>query len=62
MHFVYIVTYLSKILVIEREISSLMITWLCVLKKMQLIALIMKLSYNNFKYEKLIEENCKRKF
>ena len=33
MHFVYIVTYLGKILVNEREISSLMITWLCILKK-----------------------------
>ena len=51
MHFVYIVTYLGNILVIEWESSSLMITWLCVLKKMQTIVLIMKLSYNNFKYE-----------
>ena len=33
MHFVYIVTYLGKMFVIEREISSLMITWLCMLKK-----------------------------
>ena len=33
MHFVYIVTYLGKMLVIEREISSLMITWLFILKK-----------------------------
>ena len=33
MHFVYIVTYLDKMLVIEKEISSLMITWLCILKK-----------------------------
>ena len=33
MHFVYIVTYLGNILVIEREISSLMIIWLCILKK-----------------------------
>jgi len=31
--FFYIVTYLSKILVIEWEINSLMITWLCILKK-----------------------------
>ena len=33
MHFIYIVTYLNKILVIEQEISNLIITWLCVLKK-----------------------------
>ena len=32
-HFVYMVTYLGKMLVIEREISSLMITWLFILKK-----------------------------
>ena len=49
MHFVYMVTYLGKMLVIEREISSLMINLLCILKKMQLIVLIMNLSYNNFK-------------
>ena len=53
MHFFFIVTYLCKILVIEWEINSLMITWLCVLKKIYLIALIMKLSY--IKYEKLVE-------
>ena len=34
MHVVYIVTYLGTILVIEWEISDLMITWFCVLKKM----------------------------
>ena len=34
MHFVYIVTYLGTILVIEWEISGLMITWFYVLKKM----------------------------
>ena len=28
MHFVYVVTYLGKMVVIEREIRSLMITWL----------------------------------
>ena len=33
MHFVYMVTYLGKMLVIEREISSLMINLLCILKK-----------------------------
>ena len=33
MHFVYIVSYLGKMLVIERKINSLMITWLCILKK-----------------------------
>ena len=44
-----IVTYLDKMLVIEREINILMIIQLCILKKMQLIALIIKLSYNNFK-------------
>ena len=48
----------SKMLVIEREISSLMITWLFILKKMWLITLIMKLSYNNFK----IWKTCRRKF
>ena len=30
MHFVYMVTYLGKMLVVEREISSLMITLLCI--------------------------------
>ena len=49
MHFIYIVTYLGKMLAIEREISILMIIWLCILKKMWRITLIMKLSYNNFK-------------
>ena len=34
MHFVYTVTYLGTILVTEWKISGLMITWLCVLKKM----------------------------
>ena len=34
MHFVYTVTYLGTILVIEWEIGGLMITWLCVMKKM----------------------------
>jgi len=34
MHFVYIVTYLGKMLVIEWKISSLIIIWLCILKKM----------------------------
>ena len=34
MHFVYMVTYLGKMLVVEREISSLMITLLCILNKM----------------------------
>ena len=48
-HIVYIITDLGNILVIENEISSLMITWLCILKNMQLITLIMNLSYNNFK-------------
>ena len=49
MHFVYIVTYFGQVLVIEWEINSLMIAWLCILTKMmQLIALIMKLSYNDF--------------
>ena len=33
-HFVYIITDLGNILVIENEISSLMITWLCILKNM----------------------------
>ena len=28
MHFVYVVTYLGKMVVLEREIRSLMITWL----------------------------------
>ena len=37
MHFVYIVTYLGKMLVIEKEISSLMITWLCMLKKKNIV-------------------------
>ena len=33
MHFVYINTYLGNMLVIEWEISSLIITWLYTLKK-----------------------------
>ena len=33
MRFVYIVTYLGKMLVIEMVISSLIINWLCILKK-----------------------------
>ena len=33
MHFVYIVTYLGNMLVIEWVISSLIIVWLCTLKK-----------------------------
>ena len=49
MHFVYIVIYLGKMLVIDWKISSLIIVWLCTLKKMQMITLIMKLSYNDFK-------------
>ena len=34
MHFVYIFTCLGKMLVIKLEFNSLMITWLCTLKKM----------------------------
>ena len=37
MRFVYIVTYLGKMLVIERVISSLMINWLCILKKKNVV-------------------------
>ena len=34
MHFVYIITYLGNMLIIEWEINSLIIAWLCTLKKM----------------------------
>ena len=33
MHFVYIITYLGKILVIKQMISSLIIIWLFTLKR-----------------------------
>ena len=57
MHFVYIVTYLGKMFVIEREISSLMITWLCMLKKNVVNSINNEASYHTTisKYEKLIE-------
>ena len=58
MQVVYIFTYFGKVLVIEWEINGLIITWLYTLTKiMQLIALIMKLSYNDFKIWKLVEKN-----
>ena len=46
MHFVYTITYVGNILVFEWEINSLIIVWLCILKKMLQIMLIVKLSYD----------------
>ena len=57
MHFFFIVTYLCKILVIEWEISSLMITWLCVLKKNLTDSINNEAIIN--KNEKLVEGNFK---
>ena len=51
------VTYLCKILVIEWEISSLMITWLCVLKKNLTDSINNEAIIN--KNEKLVERNFK---
>ena len=53
----FIVTYLCKILVIEWEISSLMITWLCVLKKNVTDSINNEAIIN--KNEKLVEGNFK---
>ena len=77
MHFVYIVTYLGKILVIEWEISSLINDYFVVCIKKDVTDSInnetiiqqnfffffcwRNLLYSNFKYEKLVEENCRRK-
>ena len=44
---------------IEWEINGWIIAWLCTLKEMEFVALIMRLSYNNFKIWKPVEGNCK---
>ena len=57
MHFVYIVTYLGNMLVIEWEISSLMIDWLYILKKNvtdNIDSEAIK-SHNDFKIRKLVK-------
>ena len=55
--FNYIVTYLGKILVIEWEISSLMIIWLYIGK--DVTNTTDSINHNNFKYEKLLEGDFK---
>ena len=76
MHFVYIVTYLGKIFVIEWEISSLINDYFVVCIKKDVTDSInnetiiqqiffcccwRNLLYSNFKYEKLVKENCRTK-
>ena len=51
MHFVHISTYFGNMLVIEWEISNLIIVWLCILKKNVADNINSKtnISHNNFK-------------
>ena len=51
MYFIYISTYLGNMLVIKQEISSLIIVWLCILKKNVADNINSKtnISHNNFK-------------
>ena len=58
-HFFFIVTYLSKVLIIELEINSIIIALLCALKKIYIVDSIdNKTIIQKFRNMK----TCKRKF